>query len=211
MTKLNKKIKQALDEGRILILGTQALLGFEYRSFFDSGFDKLSLSSQYLKMGSLGIILFTLGLFLSATPYHQIVEGGNDNQDSHRFIMRVTGLALFPFAFGLGIDFFVATQKLFGFATSIISGIITVLIALFFWYGIEAISKARHKENQAMEKEEENKAGTKMEDKVEQVLAEARMVLPGAQALLGCRNVDVDRVDGIRRRLCRGDGDGRDQ
>ena len=35
MTKLNEKIKAALDESRMLILGTQILLGFQFRGVFE--------------------------------------------------------------------------------------------------------------------------------------------------------------------------------
>ena len=38
---LSKKIKTALDETRMLILGAQILLGFELRAAFSEGFDKL--------------------------------------------------------------------------------------------------------------------------------------------------------------------------
>ncbi len=61
MSKLKDRIQSALDEGRMLVLGSQVLLGFQYRSIFETGFEKLPLLSRYLKVGSLGLMLLTLG------------------------------------------------------------------------------------------------------------------------------------------------------
>src|SRR5512138_1117225 len=41
VAELANRVQNALDEGRILILGGQILLGFEYRAFFEHGFESL--------------------------------------------------------------------------------------------------------------------------------------------------------------------------
>lgn len=174
----------------MLILGAQVLLGFQYRSVFESGFDKLPTSSQYLKLCGLCLMLVAVGLIMSPGAFHRIVEEGEDHEDVHRFTSNIMGLALMPFALGLGIDLYVATEKLFGRAAGIFYGVVTCLVALFFWYGLEAIRR-REREPEIKEKEmesigEENDGGgTKLKDKIEQALTEMRVVLPGAQALLG--------------------------
>lgn len=192
MAKLKDKIKTVLDEGRMLILGSQVLLGLQFRSAFEKSFEKLPKEAQYLKLGSL--ILMTIAILLLTWPgaYHQIVEEGEDSEELHRFATVVITLALLPFALGLGIDFFVAVEQQLGRTPGIIAGVTATLVALLFWYGIEAIRRPqrtpRIKEKQAMEKNKEKSGengGTKLEDKIEQVLTEIRVVLPGAQALLG--------------------------
>jgi hypothetical protein len=47
-----EKIKQALDEGRILILGAQVLLGFQYRWFFERNFESVPEAFQYASSAS---------------------------------------------------------------------------------------------------------------------------------------------------------------
>lgn len=190
MAQLKDKIKTALDESRMLILGAQVLLGFQYRSVFESGFEKLPLSSQYLKLCGLCLMLTAVGLIMSPGAFHRIVEEGEDKGDVHRFTSNVMGVALMPFALGFSIDLYVASAKLFGHAAGILSGVVLCLIALFFWYGLEAIRRRerepaiREKEMES-EKEENEQGGTKLKDKIEQALTEMRVVLPGAQALLG--------------------------
>jgi hypothetical protein len=48
MPDLKDKLENALNEARILILGGQVLIGSDYRSFFDSGFDSLPAHSRIL-------------------------------------------------------------------------------------------------------------------------------------------------------------------
>ena len=193
MAKLKDKIKTTLDEGRMLILGSQVLLGFQYRSIFETGFEKLPEHAKYLKLGGLGLMLTAVALLMWPGAFHQIVEKGEDSERLHRFATGVMCIALLPFALGLGIDFFVATEHLAGRTPGIITGIGASLVALFFWYGLETLRRQerepRVKEKQAMEDEKNQTqgedGGTKLKDKIEQVLTEVRVVLPGAQALLG--------------------------
>ena len=188
MAKLKDKIKTALDEGRMLMLGSQILVGFQYRSVFESGFEKLSHTSQVLKMCGLGLMLIATALIIWPSAYHRIVADGEDRPDVHRFITEVMCFALLPFAFAFGIDAYVVTDMIYGHTTGVVFGAVTALVALFFWYGIEALRKRKResKEERMKAKAEDSQSGgTKLKDKIEQVLTECRMVLPGAQALLG--------------------------
>ncbi len=188
MAKLKDKIQNALDEGRMLVLGAQVLLGFQFRSAFEPVFQRLPQSSQYLKLTGLVLMLIAIGLLLSPGAHHRIVEEGEDTERQHAFTTRVMDWALLPFALALGIDLYVSVNYSAGRAWGIAAGLGGSLFALFFWYGLEFISKPAHqhevKEASEMSKQEED-GGTKLTDKIKHVLTEARVVLPGAQALLG--------------------------
>lgn len=191
MAKLKDKVKTSLDEARMLILGAQVLLGFQFRSTFEPGFEKLPVYTQFLKFGGLLILIIAVCLLILPGAFHQIVEDGEDTNHMHRFTTKVMQIALLPFSIGLGIDLFVVGNKLSGLAFGIIAGFIGLAVALFFWYGLEIIRKAKAepqiREVQNMKKQQENEQeqGTQLKDKIEQVLTEGRVILPGAQALLG--------------------------
>jgi DMSO reductase anchor subunit len=199
---LKDKLQNALDESRILILGAQVLIGFEYRSAFESGFDKLPFASQQLRMGALISMLVALGLLLSPAAYHHIVEQGQESTRLHRFTTRVMELALLPFAVGLGIDLYGATEKVGGRVAGLVAGLAATAVALFFWYGLEMINKAKRISNRrpgdTMRATNQNfsSEGSALKDKIRHALTEARMVLPGAQALLGFQLATV-LVDGF--------------
>lgn len=192
MAKLKDKIQNALDEGRMLVLGSQVLLGFQYRSAFETGFEKLTRHSQYLKMCGLGLMLIAVGLLLAPGAYHRIVEEGEDTNELHRFTTRVMCYALLPFAVALGFDVYVAIEPTLGRNPALGFGLAAGLLALLFWYGLELMRRPLRApqvmEKKAMDEKENAQAeaeGTKITDKIRHVLTEARVVLPGAQALLG--------------------------
>jgi cytochrome bd-type quinol oxidase subunit 2 len=175
----------------MLILGSQVLLGVQYRAVFEKGFEKLPQHAQYAKLGGLGLMLVAVSLLMWPGAYHQIVDDGEDTHELQHFATAVMSLALLPFALGLGVDFFVAVESLVGRTPGVVAGAAAALAALLFWYGLEA---ARGRERQtevgrkkAMSDEQEGTQdqGTKVKTKIEQVLTEIRVVLPGAQALLG--------------------------
>jgi hypothetical protein len=197
MAELKDKVKTTLDEGRILIIGAQVLLGFQFRSIFETGFEKLPEHAKYMKLGGLGLLLLAVTLLIWPAAYHQIVEDGEDTHDLNRFATAVMGVALLPFALGLGVDFFVGAEHLFGRTQGLIAGVVALAVALFFWYGLEAIRRGSRepqvKEKKEMLKQEgEPEEGkTKLKDKIQQVLTEVRVVLPGAQALLGFQFISL--------------------
>src|SRR6266498_1357302 len=98
MAKIKDKVQNALDEARILILGSQVLLGFQFRSIFEKGFEALPEHARYLKLGALGLMTIAVGLLMSPGAYHQIAERGQDNQRIHEFTTRIAEIAMLPFA-----------------------------------------------------------------------------------------------------------------
>jgi heme/copper-type cytochrome/quinol oxidase subunit 2 len=174
---LRAKVKNALDEARILVLGTQVLLGFQYRSFFEPAFDKLPRFEQRLTFAGLVLLLLVIMLVMLPAARHRIVEHGRDTSALHRFTQLAVTWALIPFSLALGLDVFSAGTTR-GLVTGTVLGIATLVFALAFWFGIALWFGRRPQEP---DEEEE----MKLEDKIVQVLTEARVVLPGAQALFG--------------------------
>jgi len=191
---LKEKLQIALDESRMLILGSQVLVGFGYRSIFEPGFEKLSHSAQLLMLLSLVILLIVVGLLMSPGAYHRIVHNGEDTSDVHSFTTKVMDFALLPFAFVLAFDIGLAGFLIAGRIPGLVAGLSAGTLAIFFWYGLEWFQKRHLKqsnERAKMGKEDARPSRTKVQDRIEQVLTEARVVLPGAQALLGFQFVTV--------------------
>jgi hypothetical protein len=193
MAKVKDKVQNSLDEARMLILGSQVLLGFQLKSAFESGFEKLPIAWQFLKMGGLVALVVAAALLMAPAAYHQIVERGEDTERLHAFATRVAALALLPFAAALGVDGYVGAAKVGGHGLGLAFGLGTAATALFMWYGLEAIARRSHAPHGEEEDEmsDEERGGTKLKDKIKQVLTEARVVLPGAQALLGFQFIAI--------------------
>ena len=54
MADLKDKVEDALNESRMLVLGVQVLLGFQYQVVFQSEFPRLTPSAQSLHLVGLG-------------------------------------------------------------------------------------------------------------------------------------------------------------
>src|SRR2546425_805105 len=132
---LSHKIKTAMDESRMLILGTSVFLGFQFRAPFEAGFESLPPASQYLKVTGLVLLLISITLIMSPGAYHRIVWQGNDSPDIQDFTTRVMDWALLPFLLTLGIDFYAVTGKFVGSTGGVLVGALITATALLFWYG----------------------------------------------------------------------------
>lgn len=184
---LSKKVKIALDETRMLILGAQILLGFQFRGVFSEGYDQLPTDARYLNGIALGLMVCVVGLLIAPGPYHRIVEGGADSGHFHRVVTVIAEVALLPFALALGLDIFVTASRIFGGFGGAGVGIATSALAIVFWYALPRI-RMRHAgepERAMTDRQTDEEASTPLHTKIEQMLTEARVVLPGAQALFG--------------------------
>ena len=186
--KLSEKVKVALEETRILILGAQILLGFGFRGVFDDRFDQMPAFARYADGVGLGLLVCAVGLLIAPGPYHRIVEGGRDSGQLHRFTTAIADLALLPFALALGFELFVGTEAIFDHgAVSIAAGMTGGGAALALWYGLPQVRKrfAGESERMITRNQSNERADTPLQVKIEQLLTEARVILPGAQALFG--------------------------
>ncbi len=208
MAKIKDKVENALNEARMLVLGAQVLVGFQFRSVFEPGFEALPLPSRLLKLVGLGLMLLAVALIISPAAYHRLVERGEDTHEIHRYTSRLMTWAMLPFCLGLGIDLYVPAQKILSWKAGAAVGLFGSLLAAFFWYLLEfymrreradEIASEKGKEELRMaseqggegpdEKREEKKK--KLTNKIKHVLTECRVVLPGSQALLGFQFICV--------------------
>jgi hypothetical protein len=190
---LPQKIKDALDETRILVLGGQILVGFAYRGVFQPGFERLPTLLKATQATALGLMLIVLTLLLLPGAYHEISEQGEDTGRLRELVSRIAGLALLPFAAALGASLTTVTAVVLPGPGAAAVGGGALLAALTCWYGIEYwVRRDRPAEEQLTNaSHERERAPTKLEDKIQQVLTEARVILPGAQALLGFQFITI--------------------
>jgi hypothetical protein len=183
MSALDKRVKTALDETRLFILGAQILFGFHLNGAFQNGFDELNAGARALHAAAFFLMTVAIGALIAPSLEHQLVEQG---QASKRMLAAATSfasIALFPFALSLGIDLFIVFDHRFGRAAGAFAGVGLFFLALALWYGPKwtlAPTTAEHTSESSMEE-----TPTPLDVRIEQMLTEARVMLPGAQALLG--------------------------
>jgi hypothetical protein len=176
----DKKVKTALDETRLLILGAQILLGFHLNGAFQRGFGDLSPLSKGLQATSFAVMAIVIGLLIAPSLQHRLVEHGEANARILAATTRFAAIALLLFALVLSADLYVVIAYRFGPATGLAIGGGFGALAVLLWYGAAWLLKKRGKDEPSMPHQH-----TPLDIRVEQMLTEARVLIPGAQALFG--------------------------
>ena len=176
---LDRKVKTALNETRLLILGAQVLLGFQFQAFFQDGFSELSTGSQYFCLAGLMLVLLSVTLLVMPSMQHRLVERGQSSERLVSATSTLTGLGLVPLAFSLALGVYVVVDRHFGMLAGIVAGIGLGAACGLAWFGIEWLIEG------SLEKNNMQQSVTPLDTRIEQLLTEARVIIPGAQALFG--------------------------
>jgi len=179
---LERQLKIALDESRLLILGAQVLFGFQFNGIFQDLFAELPIRSRALACAGLPLIMLTIALLVAPSMQHRIVERGQDSPRILALATLLAGWALLPLAIALAFDLFIAMERIGAAPLGAVAAAGFFALAMACWYALELHMKAKRfrvREDKLPPKP------TPIETQVNQLLTEARIIIPGAQALLG--------------------------
>lgn len=183
---IEDKLKTALDESRLLILGAQVLFGFQFEAVFQELFSGIPTVSRYVHCAGLVLLLISVGLLIAPSLFHQIVFAGESRPGAVRIASVLAATSLLPLTLGLGAATFVTFEQLFNRSIGIAAGASFTAIALGLLYGLGFAFRQERKESMAQEH-----TSTPLKSRIEQMLTEARVIIPGAQALLGFQLIAV--------------------
>jgi hypothetical protein len=179
--KLDEKLKTALNETRLLILGTQVLFGFQFTGVFQEQFEQLTPAARALECSGLTLLMLSVAFLIAPSMEHRIVERGQNNPRILDVAGFFAGWALLPLSIALAFDMYVAMERTVGTTGGIVSGGVFFVLALTLWYVLALVLKRR----KIKMPEKQSGEGTPLSTQVDQLLTEARLIIPGAQALLG--------------------------
>jgi Ca2+/Na+ antiporter len=199
MAALKDKIETSLNEARILILGGQVLAGIQFRIFFEGEFQHVPLGYQRILFAGLAALLLGLAFLMAPASYHTIVEEHRDTVHLYHFTALMLAFGLLPFALSLATTMLITVRQLGTENAAIAAAAISCLFCVLLWYAFPLLERWRKKHSfslfpvteASMEKPEPGNSKEKLSGEVKEVLLEARMVLPGAQALLGFQFINI--------------------
>ena len=184
MASLKDKVTNALNETRILILGAQILLGFQFNAAFQPGIKRLAEHARALDLAGMALMMLAVAPLITPSAFHRLAEGGHDSARIHAIASGFAEFAIVPFALCIGVDVLIVAGTLFAPAASIALGIAFTGLAVLFWYGLAAVQRARTGESPMSDARDEEPR-TPLSEKIKTLMRETRVVLPGAQAVLG--------------------------
>jgi Family of unknown function (DUF6328) len=176
---IDAKLKTALDESRLLILGAQVLFGFQFEAVFQELFANVPTASRYVHCGGLVMLLASIGLLIAPSLFHQIIFDGESTPGALSMATSLTGASLLPLTLGLGAATFVTFEQLFSRGIGIAAGAAFTAIALALLYGLGFALRRERKQSMP-----DNQTGTPLRSKIEQMLIEARVIIPPSAARL---------------------------
>jgi hypothetical protein len=128
-----------------LILGAQVLFGFQFNAAFQEMFDALAALTRALMCAGLLLLVITIGLLITPSMQHRIVERGQDNNRVLVLATAYAGWALLPLATALAIDLFLAVGRVGGGRAGVIAALVFFAFAISCWYLLEFWLRARRK------------------------------------------------------------------
>lgn len=182
---IRNQVRQGLSETRTTVLGGQILLGFQYEAMFQSGFPNLSPARQELQLWAFVLILAAIVLMIAPASYHQLSERGERTEGQRRMLRALIPISLAPFALGVGLNVLIGPSVAMGWIPAFVAAAIVVLGAFFLWYGMELIAMRTRANPPAGVRPRTALPENSLKDEVSDLMTETRIVLPGAQALLG--------------------------
>lgn len=181
--KLEDALKTSLDELRMQMLGAQVLFGFQFQGVFQNNFGATQLSARIIDAGGLALMIAVLGLLIAVPCQHRVVDSGEATLRIYAVSIRYATLALVPLAGAIACDVFVATERPFGIMVSTTMAICTAVMTAVAWFWSGWMLRRRWNTPGRGAPLQQSK--TALHVKIEQMLTESRVILPGAQALLG--------------------------
>jgi len=173
-----------------LLLVTQVMLGFQIRNLFEPGLARLPALYGRLEAASMGLTLLALGLLALPVVCLRLVKSDREPDALGRVASGSVRLALLPFALGLGLDVAVSAVAIAGSTLGWSMGGAAALLALLLWYGLRvgadpAPAASGGGRFAGIALTPRAAAPNPLDRRLDHVLSEIRLVLPGAQALLG--------------------------
>jgi hypothetical protein len=183
MPDLNSLLKISLDELRMQMLGTQVAFGFQFQSLFQERLHISAVAVQAAALVGLSFTILTLGALIMAPAIHRIADAGQACERTRRLTSMLARFALVTLAIALASTVFLTVTTEFGRQKGAVAAIAMAIVSLLAWqaWGVLLRRGTRPLERSMNMKE----THASVHDRIDYVLTEARVMLPGAQALLG--------------------------
>ena len=173
------KLKLALDDSRTLMLGAQVLLGFQMQLPFQPGFGSLSDIERGISLAALALMILAVGLLIAPSAFHRMTGGGASRRVEY-LTSQMSSLTIAPFGLALSLDLALVANKVGGLRPAAVAAGVGLVITLGAWLSPWLFSRSHPASTAEVSMVKANTA-----QRIDFALTEARVVLPGVQALLG--------------------------
>lgn len=132
---LKRHADQILQEIRIVLPGTQALMGFQFIAFFNPVFQSMAADLKQLHFAALLLTIVCSILLIAPVAFQQIGEDGHVTRRFLSYTRRMLTAAMLCLLVAITGDVYLAA-KLLGYSTLLAGGIALILFGtgVFLWF-----------------------------------------------------------------------------
>jgi hypothetical protein len=103
-------VTNLLEEGRMVLPGIQALIGFQLIAVFNDGFQQLSPALQLTHLAATLLVALAVLLIMTPAAYHRIAEQGQVSRRFTELASMFIAVAMLPFALGMSLEISIVTN-----------------------------------------------------------------------------------------------------
>src|SRR5438067_10971851 len=133
---IESRLKTALDESRLLILGAQVLFGFQFEAVFQEQFPEIPAPGWLVHCAGLVMLLISIGLLIAPSLFHQIIFDGESRPGAVTTATVLASASLLPMTAGLGAAALVVFEHLFSRTVGVAASAAFTAISLGLLYGL---------------------------------------------------------------------------
>jgi hypothetical protein len=143
---LKRHADQILQEIRIVLPGTQALMGFQFIAFFNPVFQNMADELKQLHFAALILTILCSILLIAPVAFQQIGESGRVTRKFLSYTRRVLTGAMLCLLVAISADVYLAS-RLTGSSTLLAGAIALTLFGtgLFLWFIHALLRRSNHK------------------------------------------------------------------
>jgi len=133
---LRKNSDQILQGIRIVLPGTQAVIGFQFIAFFNPVFQNLAQPLKNLHFATLLLSIFCSVLLIAPVAFQQLGDDGDPTNAFLSFTKKMLGAAMFLLLLAVTGDIYVASQSIgIDSNTAKVMAGAVFICGITLWYG----------------------------------------------------------------------------
>lgn len=133
---LSGVVANILEEGRMILPGTQTLFGFQLMVVFNQSFqEQLSVAEEYAHLVATGLVLVAMAMLMTPAAYHRRAEPDTDSRRFVEMANRLLFWSLPPLGVAVSIDFYlVASMVTRRRVESVVLALAAFVLFAWLWF-----------------------------------------------------------------------------
>ena len=143
-----KIAQEAIDEGRVVLPGIQALFGFQLIAVFNERFRQLSEGEQLIHFTAIMLVAIAIAVIMTIAAYHRLAEQATVSIFFVRLASWLIAAAMVPLMIGLTLEVYLLGRLILGSVrTSLAAAAFLFAIFSTLWFVFPLFMRRFHSQD----------------------------------------------------------------